>query len=64
MVPVWSQYFANACCLLYVFSLNATGQLAAAVVELQGVIEHADMQVRMLCCHLGNRAVTFSNLAA
>ena len=50
MVPVWSQYFASACCLLYVVNLNGTGQLGAAVVELRGVIEHPDMQVSMLCC--------------
>lgn len=48
MVPVWLQYFASACCLLYVINVEATGQLAAAVVELHGVIEHHDMQVRML----------------
>ena len=47
MVPVWPQYFAAACCLLYVVNLNATGQLAAAVVELQSVVEHPDMQVRV-----------------
>lgn len=51
MAPVWSHYFANACCLLYVVNLSATGQLSAAVVELWGVIQHSDMQVRMLCCH-------------
>ena len=47
MVPVWPQYFASACCLLYVINLEATGQLAAAVMELHGVVEHPDMQVRM-----------------
>lgn len=46
MVPVWPQYFASACCLLYVVSPSATGQLSAAVVELWGVIQHSDMQVR------------------
>ena len=48
MVPVWSQYFASACCLLYVINLEATGRLAAAVVELHGIVEHPNMQVRML----------------
>ena len=48
MVPVWPQYFASACCLLYVINLEATGHLAAAVVELHDIVEHSDMQVRML----------------
>lgn len=48
MVPVWPQYLASASCLLYVISLEATGQLAAAVVELHSIIEHPDIQVRGL----------------
>lgn len=48
MVPVWPQYFAGACCLLYVINLEATGRLAATAVELHGIVEHCDMQVRML----------------
>lgn len=48
MVPVWPQYFASACCLLYVINVKATAQLAAAVMELHGIVEHPDMQVRIL----------------
>ena len=45
MLPVWPQYFADAGCLLYVVDLSATSQLAAAVVELQSLVEHPDLQV-------------------
>ena len=48
MVPVWPQYFASAGCLLYVINVKATAQLAAAVMELHGIVEHPDMQVRIL----------------
>ena len=48
MIPVWPQYYANASCLLYVIKLGAIGQLAAAVMELHNIIEHPDIQVRVL----------------
>ena len=48
MRPVWPQYFANANLFLYVISINATGLLATAVVELHSLLIHPDVQVILL----------------
>lgn len=48
MRPVWSQYFANAHVFLYVISINATGLLATAVIELHNLLIHPDVKVLLL----------------
>ncbi len=48
MRPVWPQYFANANLFLYVISINATGLLATAVIELHSLLIHPDVQVFLL----------------
>ena len=48
MRPVWPQYFANANLFLYVISINATGLLATAVIELHSLLIHPDVQVILL----------------
>ncbi len=63
MRPVWPQYFANANLFLYVISINATGLLATAVVELHSLLIHPDVQVILLilntdCVYLLHQHVT------
>ncbi|DBA81427.1 hypothetical protein WJX77_009874 [Trebouxia sp. C0004] len=49
MRPVWPQYFANANLFLYVISINATGLLATAVVELHSLLLHPHVQGKPVC---------------
>ncbi|DBB10773.1 TPA: ADP-ribosylation factor-like protein 16 [Trebouxia sp. C0006] len=48
MRPVWPQYFACANLFLYVISINATGLLATAVIELHNLLIHPDVKVILL----------------
>jgi hypothetical protein len=48
MRPVWPQYFACANLFLYVISINATGLLATAVIELHSLLIHPDIKVLLL----------------
>lgn len=63
MRPVWPQYFANANLFLYVISVNATGLLATAVIELHSLLIHPGVQVILLilntdCVYLIHQDVT------
>ena len=53
MRPVWPQYFANANLFLFVISINATGLLATAVIELHSLLIHPNVQVTLLILNTG-----------